>query len=178
MTGCDPHRIGGLVHGFHVSDEDVGQIDSVGRFSIDIENALSNPCAGGVTTVPGATWNIGSRRAPVAKRRHVVSSTRVGAPSLSTSRAPDKMGPMWRSAVAVSLLAASCGGGEVAPPDSGPDGGEGGSSLSALERELEDARRALDRMIEQDLHGTVLSAVATLRDAVGSERWLQRGPGS
>lgn len=38
-------------------DKDVGLIDSAGTFSIDIKNALSNPCAGGVDIVPGATWN-------------------------------------------------------------------------------------------------------------------------
>lgn len=38
-------------------DKDVGQIDSLGNFSTDIKNASSAPCAGGVSIVPGATWN-------------------------------------------------------------------------------------------------------------------------
>ena len=38
-------------------DRDVGQITAAGAFTTDIQNALSNPCAGAVTIAPGATWN-------------------------------------------------------------------------------------------------------------------------
>ena len=38
-------------------DKDVGQIAADGTFATDIIQALSNPCAGGVTITPGATWN-------------------------------------------------------------------------------------------------------------------------
>ena len=38
-------------------DSDVGQITTEGAFTTDIQNALSNPCAGAVTIAPGATWN-------------------------------------------------------------------------------------------------------------------------
>ena len=38
-------------------DKDVGQITSAGTFTTDIQNALSNPCAGAVAIAPGATWN-------------------------------------------------------------------------------------------------------------------------
>ena len=38
-------------------DKDVGQIDMAGNFSTDIQNAVSNPCNGGVVIAPGATWN-------------------------------------------------------------------------------------------------------------------------
>lgn len=37
--------------------KDVGRIDSAGTFSTDIQNAVSDPCAGGVNIDPGATWN-------------------------------------------------------------------------------------------------------------------------
>jgi len=38
-------------------DKDVAQIDAGGMYNIDLKNALSNPCQGGVNIVPGATWN-------------------------------------------------------------------------------------------------------------------------
>ena len=38
-------------------DLDVGAINAAGEFSTDIMNALSNPCAGGVTITSGSTWN-------------------------------------------------------------------------------------------------------------------------
>ena len=38
-------------------DLDVGAINAAGEFSTDIMNAISNPCAGGVTITSGSTWN-------------------------------------------------------------------------------------------------------------------------
>ena len=38
-------------------DKDVAQINTGGMYDVDIKNALSNPCQGGVNIVPGATWN-------------------------------------------------------------------------------------------------------------------------
>ena len=38
-------------------DKDVGQINFAGQFSIDVRNAVSNPCQGAVNLSPGSTWN-------------------------------------------------------------------------------------------------------------------------
>ena len=38
-------------------DKDVGQIDNLGLFSTDIQNAASNPCQGAVNITAGSTWN-------------------------------------------------------------------------------------------------------------------------
>ncbi len=38
-------------------DKDVGGISGAGEFSMDILNAISNPCSGGVNIDPGTTWN-------------------------------------------------------------------------------------------------------------------------
>ena len=38
-------------------DKDAGAIDSGGLYSVDIKNAISNPCDGAVTIAPGWTWN-------------------------------------------------------------------------------------------------------------------------
>ena len=38
-------------------DKDIGQINTAGAFSVDIQNPISNPCQGGVVLSPGSTWN-------------------------------------------------------------------------------------------------------------------------